>query len=111
MSRTFRRKGYEKTVANQMGHKVNGYYTEWEWVGCSLIVFRPMTEREKNKEYWRVHGESKHRNAWSPGRNYRKTYQDQHRTREKQELSRCLNSSQYDPVFYPKPSSCWYDWS
>jgi hypothetical protein len=78
MSRTFRRKNWEKTVKVN-GSKINGFYTTWDTLveypcknghgGCP--AYRAMTKEEINDKYWGIHGESKHHNAWGPSKLYR----------------------------------------
>lgn len=120
MSRTFRRKNYElcqNRSSCRKGRRVNGFYTEWDHYQVTgnghsgHWVFRPMSPAERNKEYWRIHGESKHHNAWGPHRFLRNRWHaDIERVNDTQ-LRRHLDSAgEYDPVFYgrgPSQHSRW----
>lgn len=67
MSHTFRKKGYEqKYIKEKGGTKVAGFYTQQPY--CFItnyhrfftsIEFRKPTRQEHNKEYYRIHGETK----------------------------------------------------
>ena len=71
MSRTFRRKGYEKTK-NTSWHKqfnsVAGFYTEYdyEWVNTDLYgccvhgTYRKPTKQEFSQKYWDVHADGRY---------------------------------------------------
>ncbi len=110
MSRTFRRKGYEhqQRVSTYNGF---GYYSKCdEYFSCRLINghggypdFREMTKTEKDREYWRIHGESKHSFSWGPNKFCRKQYQQLLKTHNKREMSNYLKNTQdYEPQFLPR---------
>lgn len=115
MSRTYRRKNYElcqNRSSCRKGRRVNGYYVEREfhWENTNghsgHWVFRPMTQAEYNKEYWRIHGESKHNNAWGPHRFLRNRWHAEIERVNAEQLRRHLNTlGEYDPVFYGKGPS------
>ena len=108
MSRTFRRKGWEATKGNSWsvaGRKVNGYYTTWNNIVKTgnghegVKVYVPYTRQEENAEYWRIHGESKHNNAWGPGKDYKVIENRRFRKCSKSELHRELTIPDYEAQF------------
>jgi len=119
MSRTYRRKNYEVTQGtswDRQGRKTNGFYTTydgswWSWGVKEEMTFRPMTKEEYRNRYWWIHGESRHSNAWSPNRHYRKPREEAHRMRCKQEIIKFMKNPDYDPIIYENPDDCWWDWS
>lgn len=117
MSRTFRRKNFERTCRKRHGSKTGGFYTTWDKVietgngHGGYVLYRALTVAEKNQEYWRVHGESKHHNAWSPSRFYRKKYTPRRKHWNRMEMVRYSSDPQnYDPQFLVSDQSCWWDW-
>lgn len=121
MSRTFRRKGYEHETGRSWygsGGKIAGYYTEYDYVWCEdeeyrwrESVYRAPTEAEYNTRFWRVHGESSHHNAWTPGPEFRKNRMRENRMINKEELNKWIrNPDNYEPLFEADPRNCWWDW-
>lgn len=117
MSRTFRRKNWELEHPNKYGSKVNGFYTEYDKFihtgngHAGYCVYRPMTEREKNEKYHTIHGESKHYNAWSPAKFYRKKWNRENESHNVRETLKLVNSGgEYDPVFIAKFPRQWREW-
>ena len=127
MSRTFRRKNYEQTRGAswcRRGWKTNGYYTECEdpwlmryvetgyyWVGGETR-YRPMTEREKGKEYWRVHRDHNTPYAWGNeiGKWGRRALQKQQRQRSSIEIKRFFSDHDYEPMIEHKRDQTWWYW-
>lgn len=115
MSRTFRRKGFERTQGatwDRRGDKVAGYYTRYEWDRAWgwLMIFRKPTKQEFYENYWRIHGDS-HRNAWSPSRGYRERRQRENRSINKNEIQKWVKNPDYEPLTESDPRSCLWDWS
>lgn len=119
MSRTFRRKNWEKHQRSYPGGKTNGFYTEYDLCVKTdnghggYYKYRPMTEAEKSWRYWNIHGESKHNNGWGPNRFYRKLWKTESKRENDRQLRKHLNSNgEYDPVFYSNwPSQrAWWAW-
>lgn len=107
MSRTFRRKNFEKTISRVNGSKINGFYTTWDRLveypcsnghgGCP--AYRAMTENEINEKYWRIHGESKHNLAWGPNRIYREVENQDLKTFNKREMDKWVKrGDEYEPM-------------
>jgi hypothetical protein len=118
MSRTYRRKNYEQaqnTSWDRYGNKVAGYYTEsdgdWWKFSREMRTFRVPTLQEYYHEYWRIHGESRNANYWSPGKWYRLNRMKENRSINKQELARWIKNEEYEPLFEDNPRSCLWDWS
>lgn len=121
MSRTMRRKGYELVLNNSWnnhGFKTNGYNTTWDRAVRTgnghggACQHRAMTAREVYDQHRVRHGESKHANAYGPGKYYRYLYQlalDHHND---QQLHKHLNTNgDYDPVFMGKGKRWGDDWN
>ena len=116
MSRTYRRKNYEVTQNrswNKNFRRVFGHYVKRGWSGQgSAYHFRAMTEREQIEEFWFIHSESKHHNAWTPGKWYRKRRMKQNRMINKTEIIRYFKrGDEYEPMTEADPRNCWWDWS
>ena len=116
MSRTYRRKGWEKTVKKTDGSKVNGYYTTWDTYGPKInghegeINYRPMTKREKVLRYIWLHGDSRP-NHWSPSKAYRQEVKVKLQTHNKREMSKYLRLGQeYEPNFMEDLPSIYQYW-
>ena len=126
MSRTVRRKTLGGKRNGRGGYwipdgfKTAGYYTEYdyhspwfepEWDG-PIYTYREPTKRERFKTWKRMHGESSHANAYTPGPAYRKMRMDENRNINKQELIRWMKDPEgYEPLFENNPRDCWWDWS
>ena len=115
MSRTFRRKGYEKTQGSSWAHrgdKVAGYYTqssrEWE-VNFGFWVYREPTRQEYYSKYWRIHGDN-HTNEYTPNKWYRKFRMRQNRQINRGELYKYMTRIDYEPLTQAEPISHWWDW-
>lgn len=93
---------------------IAGYYTEIDRdlneYGSICYVYREPTERERFYKEQFLHGESRSRNARSPGRYYRKGKQNQNERINKRELHKWIKNNEYEPLFEPNPRSCWMDW-
>lgn len=121
MSRTIRRKHIKQTrnsSGQAQGFKTNGHFTIWDRAKEPINghkgekIYRSMTKEEVRREMKFFHGESSHRNAWSPSRDYRKTCDTEMKTHNKREMLKWVNSQgEYDPVFMDNPRNCWWDWS
>ena len=114
MSRTFRRKGYEKTQGttwDRKGDKFAGFYTEYDLDRTQnwLCIYREPTKQEYYKEYWRVHGDH-HRNYWSPSHVYREARMRQNRSINKEEIIKWIKDDEYEPLTEANPRSCLWDW-
>lgn len=109
MSKTYRCKNYELSHPRQDGSKTAGWYTEYDYVN-RLCVYREPTPEERYYRYLRAHGESRHRNARSPSWYYRHERMVENRSINKQELFRCINQAEYEPLFEANPRSCCWDW-
>jgi hypothetical protein len=102
VSRTYRRKGYEKTTKIPFQ-----FYMKQEWYKLvetgtyhKCPSFVEMTKQEKDKWKLFIHGESRTANSWSPSWFYRKAFKQMQRRINGDQLRKCLNDNQYDPVFY-----------
>ena len=115
MSRTFRRKGYEKTQGttwHRKGDKVAGYYTITVWeVSWDLGYqeYRAPTDHEYGRKYWEIHGDN-HRNEYTPARGYRQFRMHQNRQITRQELHKYMVDQNYEPMVQEEPISHWWDW-
>lgn len=131
MSRTFRRKNYEKEFGSKAGSKVAGYFTQtdrtvtiarvWQtdwWTkepykGIKRFVtytYHKPTREEYFKEYYRIHGDN-NRNEWSASRWYRNKRDRQNRSITKAELSRFWKDPEnYEVMAEANPRSCLWDW-
>lgn len=116
MSRTIRRKTYEKTrrPSEYGGFKSGGFYTTCEYFlhemqrghgGCP--TYRPMTEQERNERYWEIHGEAKHNNAWTPNHYYRNKEERKLRYSNELEIKRFLGNPEYEPQLRAKYVADW----
>lgn len=116
MSRTFRRKNYERAQGDswsRSGDKIAGYYTKREYVRTShgwAWTYRAPTEHEKNKQWVRVHADHGGANEWSPGWWYRNSRMRQNRSITRQELHRWTRDADYEPMVEEEPRSCLWDW-
>lgn len=111
MSRTFRRKNYENQCGKHAGSKIAGFYTVWEYVSWNLYVYREPTEQEYYDEYWRVHGESRNANAWTPSRWFRDQRQKHLRTQCKQQIHKFMKNPEHEVICEANPRSHYWDWS
>ena len=126
MSKTFRRKNYEDTQGaswDRGGRKRYGYYAQHDYV-CSVWnattneyvsegywYYREATTAEMIKEFWRVHGESRSAQEWSPGRDYRKIRNKENRSITRHELFKFMkNPDEYEPMVEANPRDCHWDW-
>lgn len=120
MSRTFRRKNWEKQQTHswgRCGNKTAGYYTVKDpvrdetgrWI-YRLYSYREPTKHELGQAYWRIHGESSHANDWSPGHAYRHARVRQNRSINRTELAKWLKCEEYEPLFEENPRDCKWDW-
>lgn len=117
MSRTFRRKNYEaenNTSWDVRGRKTAGYYThhQFHWFGWGQHYYthEVPTKAQYNKQYWRIHGESKSANSRSPGHSFRHPRMKQNRAIARQELYKCRMIPEYEPMVEANPRDCWWDW-
>lgn len=119
MSRTVRRKNYENEQGQNSWRmkRIAGYYTQVEYVWCEddeyywyEVVYREPTDAEYYHDYYRLHGESKHANAWSPSWWYRHNRMSQNRMHNKTELAKWIKNTDYEPVFENNPRSHYWDW-
>lgn len=124
MSRTFRRKGYEETQRNSWfnrGRKIAGYYTVSESNGHWRIgtdgyfwhneyLFRKPTEHERNKEFWRIHGDNKYvENGFGhPAKFLRQQLHRRARQAAKQELFKFYTDAEYEPIISVKCDCKWW---
>lgn len=107
MSRTFRRKNWEKIV-QPCSNKVNGFYTTWDRLveypclnghgGCQ--AYRAMTKEEIADRYWSIHGESKSNRSWGPNHKDREAENQDLKTFNKRELRKWeALCGEYEPMF------------
>ena len=120
MSRTFRRKDYEKTRGSsweRQHDKIAGYYTKYEY--CRVEddkyrwyeeVWREPTKSERYKMVRWAHGESRTSNERTPSRWFRQDRMNQNRMINKRELIKWLKNAEYDPIFESDPRSHYWDW-
>jgi hypothetical protein len=66
-----------------------------------------MTPQEKATEYWRIHGESKHGNAWGPGRCYKHIKERRLRQVNKVELHKCTTNPDHEGIFFDRALRFW----
>jgi hypothetical protein len=114
MSKTYRRKGYEKTQNtswDKQSNSIAGYYTEKDWVEYNVWVYREPTKREYFKRWYLAHGESRHANAYGPGKTYKKYRMSENRCITKRELAKFYKDYDYEPMIEEEPRSHWWDWS
>lgn len=109
MSRTFRRKGFEKTRKNQFGCKLNGYYTDMQWNGNQPVAAL-MSGVEYRKAYWIIHGESKHNQAWGFNKWSRRYANRIAKTQNKKELFKWMNNNDHEPQLSQAKRTMRYDW-
>lgn len=123
MSRTFRRKGFEKTQNtswNKQGNSVAGYYTEYDLIypegvnsrwyyWTALRIYREPTKEERKFKFLVAHGES-HRSERTPSREYRQSRERKMRRYNKQELYKFKDNSDYEPMVKTNPDSHYWDW-
>lgn len=123
MSRTYRRKNYEATQGtswDRASDKIAGFYTVRDWSRgywkngvyvSGHVYYRAPTEREYNKEHWRIHGESRHSNEWGPGKGYKQHRMNENRQINETELIKWKKyPDDYEPLFEEEPRSHWWDW-
>lgn len=122
MSRTFRRKNFEKTQNrswDKRGSSIAGYYTYRTYVYvrdvdsvCRRVdVYREPTKRERYKAFRWAHGESRTRSERSPNSWHRKNRMRENRSINKEELHRWIRDpDNYEPLFEADPRSCLWDW-
>jgi hypothetical protein len=125
MSRTVRRKSQSRRHGRggwyiPDGFKIACYYTEYDyhstyhepdWDG-PLYTYREPTKRERFRTWKYMHGESSHRNAFSPGHEYRNNRMRENRSINNQELIKWIKDPEnYEPMFENNPRSCLWDWS
>ena len=119
MSRTFRRKGFERTEGtswDRAGCKIDRHYVERDFTRVELETgysiqwnYRAPTEQERNSRYWWIHGDSKS-NTFKYGRMYRGPKERQFRAANRRELVKYLKNPDYEPMVWDKPTDCWWDW-
>ena len=112
MSRTYRRKGYEKTQAtswDRQGDKVARFYTVREYICWRRYEYREPTEQEYGRKYWEIHGDN-HRNQYTPAREYRQFRIRQNRRINDRELHKFMTREEYEPMTQEEPISHWWDW-
>jgi hypothetical protein len=122
MSRTFRRKNYEKIDSGNRGSKIAGYFTKSELISHKPdpkrgfhkfsyeITYRAPTKREHDKDYWRLHADN-HVNGWSPSRFYRQNRMNENKTINKEEINKWVKDKDYEPLTENNPRPCGWDWS
>lgn len=120
MSRTFRRKNYEETQGTSWDRKfrrVHGEYTEydivlWSHNGCGGYqqAYRPMTKRERDKEYWRVHADSKSGYGWNPRGPWwwLNLHQREYRRASEREILKFVRDESYEPMIEVKSKLEYY---
>jgi len=96
-----------------LGSKIAGFYTVRQWSSLFNIgqTVRAPTKAERDKEYWWVHGESKHNNAWTPNRWFRKNRMKQNRMITKAEIMSFWKNPEYEVCCEDNPRSHIWDWS
>jgi hypothetical protein len=110
MSRTIRRKNFEKIHNQISGSKINGFYTTWDTLveypcknghgGCQ--DYRAMTKEEIADRYWGIHGESKSNRSWGPNHKDREVENQDLKTFNKRELRKWQNlNGEYEPMVIP----------
>lgn len=120
MSRTFRRKNWEKQQTHTWGtrgNKVAGYFTVRElvydadgaWI-YGLFEYRAPTAQERNRSYWHIHGESSHANEWSPGKEFRQHRMRENRGINRKEVHRWIRNDEHEPLTEANPRDCNRDW-
>lgn len=112
MSRTFRRKGYEKTQAtswDRRGDKTAGFYTVCVYVNWRVYEYRAPTKHEYGKKYWKIHRDNG-RDEYTPSSMYRKFRMRQNRRINKRELHKFMSRVDYEPLTQAEPISHWWDW-
>ena len=120
MSRTFRRKNWEKQQTHtwgRQGNKTAGYYTVQDYVRdengrwiFGLYEYRAPSKHEHGKRYWGIHGESSHANEWSPGKWYRHNRMRENRSINRQEIQKWIRNADYEPLTEANPRDCKWDW-
>ena len=104
MSRTSRRKNYDQTrnkSSHRAGRKTAGVLTTWYTyvhTGNGHDGVKQYVKMSDEDLKWRkinLFGESKHRNAYGPGRDYKKRYERLNRYRNKQEVRKALTLEDY----------------
>lgn len=121
MSRTVRRKEYEKRFSRP-GSKIAGYYTvedvtwlEYDKPGSpyrhysKIISYRSPTDRERGKAYWKLHADN-HPNAWGPGKEFRKSRMKQNRSINKSEIQKWIKNSEHAVLWEVNPRDNKWDW-
>jgi hypothetical protein len=108
MSRTFRRKNWEKIRPEKQGTKCGGYYVEV----CKFVLdesshggyypYRPMSKANRNKTYWRIHGESKSPGQWGVSGTTRKYAEKTLKTYNRSEMHKVLRKEDYEPLLLKK---------
>lgn len=115
MSRTIRRKNFEKTQGtswDRQGDKIAGLYTEYDYkYPVFQKNYRLPTDTERYKKWRYFHGESSTANAYSPSREHRNYRESRLRTFNNIQLRKWLDDPEYDPVFLDFPLSHMWDWS
>lgn len=125
MSRTFRRKNYEDTQGNssdRCGRKTAGYYTQDDWGKVYReddtswwyvynYTYREPTERERDEEFWRIHGDTNCSWYWNnPSPWVRQYCQKQQRQKARQELSKFYKDTEYEPIIEERRNMSWWYW-
>ena len=109
MSRTFRRKNYEKAQSKQHFSSIDHRYTIFDYNSFieygvnghgGYVLERKPTRQEYYKWYYEVHGESSHSKERSPDKSYRERHETEMREYNRRELRRYFDlCGEYDPLF------------
>lgn len=115
MSRTFRRKGYEKTCNSS---KRQRYYTKIKYDADPKNGFmhptyeyvkRPPTKVEYYKDYWKLHGDN-NQGIWNLHKITRHNRMMQNRRINKNEICKWIKNEEYEPLTEDNPrSNAWDD--
>lgn len=115
MSRTYRRKNYERTQNTSWdvrGFKTAGHFTEYDGsYGYCDVTYREMTKEERFTREKYLHGESSSHNSRSPNRWHRSHREREYRQYMKRELTKFLKHVEYEVDHRSRPINCWWDWS
>ena len=124
MSRTYRCKHYEVETNDsysRYGKKIAGPYavrmgnsvtrlSNGRWACLEPVAVREPTPEEYFRKWYRAHGESRHRDARSPSREYRVYRMRQNRRIAIRELQKYMLDTEYEPMVDREPRNCWWDW-
>ena len=124
MSRTIRRKNYERennTSWDRKGRKCGGMFPQEEFVSefqverwssiwnMGYYYFREPTEKEYNKAFWTIHSDGNY-DFYRSRKSFRKIEMHQCRMNDKREISLFMEDSNYEPMCWDRRCAGFWDY-